>query len=220
MNLASQLPAALDPQTFIAGNLLVKPVPGLPAIRLYTAHERSGLRRLIEGAQDPTASPFWAYPWAGGIVLACHLLDNPQLAGGRRVLDLGAGSGLVGIAAAKAGARAVIASEIDPNGRAAIGLNAQLNVVDIEIGDRDLLDGEPPEVDLVLVGDLFYAAALAKRVTRFLRRCRTAGVRVLVGDPGRKFLPLNRLERLADYPVADFGGGGSRERSAVYAWRG
>ena len=149
------------------------PVPALPEIRLYTAHPGSGLRRLVEphqSADDDAVEPsddapepqppYWAYAWAGGAVLARYILDHPQSVAGRRVLDLGAGSGLVGIAAAKAGASAVIAAEIDRNGVAAIGLNAAANGVAITIVDKDITTGPPPAVDLVLAGDVFYGRRL------------------------------------------------------------
>jgi predicted nicotinamide N-methyase len=121
------------------------------------------------------------------------------------VLDLGAGSGLVGIAAAKAGAREVIAAEIDRNGVAAIGLNAAANGVEIAIVDKDITTGRPPAVDLVLAGDVFYGREVALRVIPFLDRCLAAGIEVLVGDPRRAELPLSRLRLLAEYKVPDFG---------------
>ena len=121
------------------------------------------------------------------------------------MLDLGAGSGLVGIAAAKAGARAVIAAEIDRNGVAALGLNAAANDVAITVIGEDITAGPPPAVDLVVVGDLFYAGDLAERVIPFLDRCLAAGINVLVGDPGRAYLPRSRLRLLAEYQVPDVG---------------
>jgi predicted nicotinamide N-methyase len=134
---------------------------------------------------------------------------------GKRLLDLGAGSGIVGIAAAIRGAASVIAAEVDPNGIAALKLNAVANGVSIApIGD-DLLDFSPPDVDVVAVGDLFYEAALAERVTVFLDRCLAEGIACLVGDPGRAPLPLHRLERIGQYAVPDFGGANA-EKSGVY----
>ena len=198
----------------------IAPVPSLPEIRLYTPHPGSGLRRLIDPRQsfdddDDTAEadedgpdpqpPYWAYAWAGGAVLARYILDHPQTVAGRRVFDLGAGSGLVGIAAAKAGASAVIAAEIDRNGVAAIGLNAAANGVEITIVDKDITTGPPPAVDLVLAGDVFYGHEVALRVIPFLDRCLAAGIEVLVGDPRRNDLPLSRLRLHAEYQVPDFG---------------
>lgn len=198
----------------------IAPVPSLPEIRLYTPHPGSGLRRLIDPRQsfdddDDTAEadedgpdpqpPYWAYAWAGGAVLARYILDHPQTVAGRRVFDLGAGSGLVGIAAAKAGASAVIAAEIDRNGIAAIGLNAAANGVAMTVMGQDITCGSPPAVDVVTAGDVFYGQDVADRVMPFLDRCLDAGIEVLVGDPGRAYLPRSRLRLLAEYQVPDFG---------------
>lgn len=187
----------------------------MPKIRLYTAHAGSGLWRLTGRGDGPP--PYWAYRWAGGTVLARYLLDHPEAVRGRRVLDLGAGAGIVGIAAMLCGASAVTAAEIDPNGVAALALNAEANGVRLEAIGADLLDGPVPDADLVAVGDLFYEAVLAERVTGFLDRCRAAGIAVLVGDPGRAPLPRRRLRLLAEYRVADFGGGGDTA-SGVFAF--
>ena len=137
---------------------------------------------------------------------------------GRTVLDLGAGSGLVGIAAAKANARHVIAAYIDRWAIAAIGLNAAANGVAISTMLGDLTTGLPPGVDVVLVGDLFYAEDLARRLTAFLDRCLESGIDVLVGDPGRASLPRTQLRPLAEYPGPDFGNGncGEPKRNAVF----
>ncbi|WP_411970673.1 class I SAM-dependent methyltransferase [Mesorhizobium sp. CA14] len=202
------------------------PVPSVPEVRLYQAHPGSGLRRLLEpdddsgGVAAEPQPPYWAYAWAGGAVLARYVLDRPSIVAGKRVLDLGAGSGLVGIAAAKAGARAVIAAEIDGNGVVALRLNAEANGVAIEIRDEDVTDGPPPAVDLVLAGDVFYAQDVGQRMMPFLDRCLTAGIDVLVGDPGRAWLPRLRLCLLGEYHVPDVGGnGGSEPRpSAVFAF--
>jgi predicted nicotinamide N-methyase len=205
-----------DLASFIRENLRLAPVPCIPEIRLYTAHPASGLRRLVAGAP----APYWAYPWAGGIALARYVLERPQIVDGLGVLDLGAGSGLVGIAAAKAGAGEVIAAETDGNGLAAIPLNAAANGVALRVIGEDVLSGEPPQVDLVLAGDVFYDADLAVCVEAFLDRCLDRGIAVLVGDPGRQPLPRARLRLLAEYAVPDFGAGKSGEtgRSAVFAF--
>ncbi|RUU24091.1 methyltransferase [Mesorhizobium sp. M6A.T.Ca.TU.002.02.2.1] len=234
-----------DPVAFIRANLRLMPVPSLPEIRLYMAHPGSGLRRLadpeevidLEGLTDPEGQgfepeeeakadenepqpPYWAYAWAGGAVLARYLIDQPQTVVGRRVLDLGAGSGLVGIAAAKAGASDVIAAEIDRNGVAALGLNAVANGVMITVIDNDITTGPPPAVDLVLAGDVFYGREVALRVTPFLDRCLAAGIEVLVGDPRRTDLPLSRLRLLAEYRVPDFGDakGAASRPSGVFSF--
>jgi predicted nicotinamide N-methyase len=210
---ASDRRSRLDPAAFIKANMRLAPVPALPEIRLYTAHPGSGLRRLVDPEDDGDANegtpepqpPYWAYAWAGGTVLARYILDHPMTVAGRRVLDLGAGSGIVGIAAAKAGACEVIAAEIDRNGVAAIGLNAEANGVEIAVLDKDITIGPPPAVDLMLAGDVFYGREVALQVSPFLDRCLAAGIEVLVGDPGRTCLPRSRLQLLAEYTVPDFG---------------
>ncbi|TIP40726.1 methyltransferase [Mesorhizobium sp.] len=209
-------------------------VAALPEIRLYRAHPASGLWRLTrpqgraaepeeeaneadEDGPEPQA-PYWAYAWAGGAVLARYILDRPETVAGLRVLDLGAGSGLVGIAAAKAGASEVIASEIDRNGVAALGLNATANGVVIAVVGEDITAGPPPPVDVVAAGDLFYRQDLADRVIPFLDRCLTAGINVLIGDPGRAYLPRSRLRLLAEYQVPDVGQGAATKPSGVFSF--
>jgi predicted nicotinamide N-methyase len=200
------------------------PVPSVPEIRLHAAHQATGLWRLAAAAADDAdpPPPYWAFPWAGGLALARHLLDRKETAAGRRVLDLGAGSGLVAIAAAKAGAAEVAAADIDAFARAAIAENAAANGVTVTVVAGDLTVGPPPVVDLVLVGDLFYEAVLAARVAAFLDRAAAAGIAVLVGDPGRAHLPRERLRRLAEYRVPDVGEveAAPENPAAVYAWRG
>ena len=173
----------------------------LPELRLYRAGPQSGLGRLVSSG----GAPYWAYPWAGGLALARYLLDHRETVAGKRILDLGAGGGLVAIAAMKAGARDCVAIDVDPDAMAAIALNAEVNAVAVAALCGDPLDGPAPDVDLVLVGDLFYEASLAARATAFLDRCRLAGIGALVGDPWRAPLPRARLTRLAEYRLADFG---------------
>ncbi|MGO6789530.1 methyltransferase [Rhizobium ruizarguesonis] len=210
-----------DPAAFIGANLPISPVPSIPEICLHTAGPASGLWRLA-GSREADPPPYWAYPWAGGAVLGRHLLDQPETIAGRRVFDLGAGSGLVAIAAAKAGARAVTAVDIDANAIAAIGLNAAINGVDIVARAADIIEGPPPETDLLAVGDLFYDPSLALRVMAFLRRCQASGIEVLIGDPERAYLPQDELRRIATHAVADFGGGtgGGAVLAGVFALSG
>jgi predicted nicotinamide N-methyase len=181
------------------------PVRGLPAISLYSAHEATGLWRLAADDAADAPPPYWAFPWAGGMALAHYLLDHVTVVAGRRVLDLGAGSGLVAIAAMKAGAAEVAAAEIDPFGVAAIGLNAAANGVTVRVIADDLTGGAAPAADVVTVGDLFYEQALAGRVIGFLDRCAANGATVLIGDPGRAYLPQARLKRIAEYRTPDVG---------------
>ena len=210
-----------DPLQFIKANTRVAPVRSLPEIRLHSAHEATGLWRLAETDEDGSAAPppYWAFPWAGGMALARHILDRPETVTGRRVLDLGAGSGLVAIAAAMAGASQVIAAEIDPYGVAALALNAAANGVAVAVVEGDLTTGPPPATDVVVAGDLFYERDLALRVTAFLDRCLSAGIDVLIGDPGRTYLPRARLRLLAEYVVPDVGEveGNPAKPSAVFA---
>ncbi|MBI1361480.1 MAG: methyltransferase [Alphaproteobacteria bacterium] len=187
-----------DAHTFITANLRLEPAPGLPEIRLYRAHSGSRLRRLT----GDSAPPYWAYQWAGGAVLARHILKNPNVVQGRRVLDLGTGSGVVAIAAALSGAASVRAADIDPFAIAAATLNAEANGVQVETIESDPLADPPPDCDLILAGDMFYEAGLAHRVCASLD---SWGVETLVGDMGRKPLPRDRLEPLAQYDVGDFG---------------
>ena len=180
----------------------------LPGILLHVAHPASGLWRLSKlGGSDAGSPPYWAYPWAGGAALARYFIDRPEIVSGRRVLDLGAGSGVVAIAAAKSGASKVRAAEIDPHAVAALRLNGEANGVTIEVVAQDITGSDPPLVDLVAVGDLFYERALAARVTAFLDRCLANGLEILIGDIGRVYLPRPRLRLLAEYPARDFGDG-------------
>ncbi|HEY0122395.1 MAG TPA: 50S ribosomal protein L11 methyltransferase [Rhizobium sp.] len=217
---AAQVVATIEAaRTFIAAHLPVLPVPSIPEIRLHKAGPQSGLRRLAE-RDEAFGSPYWAHYWGGGLVLARYLLDRPEVVAGRRVLDLGAGSGIVGIAAAKAGAVKVIAADVDPHAIAAMELNAAINGVAILPVLADLTTGEPPAADIVCVGDLFYEAALAERVTIFLDRCLERGMEVLIGDPWRAHLPRSRLHLLAEYAVTDFGDvAGSTRPSGVFAFK-
>ena len=189
---------------FLRINLPVAPVPGVPEIRLHKAAPASGLKRLAD-ADANFGSPYWAYHWAGGLALARHVLDHPDIAAGKRVLDLGSGGGLVAIAAAKAGATHVIAAETDPYGVAVLPLNAALNDVTIEVLRADPTEGPLLPVDVVLVGDLFYAPDVAARVTAFLDRCLAADQMALIGDPWRAHLPVARLQEISRYEVLETG---------------
>lgn len=182
----------------------VAPVAGVPEIRLHLAGPSSGLaRRFGEDAVEP----YWAFVWGGGLALARYLLDRPDVVEERRVLDLGSGSGLVAIAAMTAGAASAVAVDIDPRAAVAARLNATLNGVVVETVTADWLDAPAPEgIEVVLVGDLFYETGLAGRTLGFLRRSRAAGLEVLIGDPGRRTLPVEALEQVGAAPGRDFGG--------------
>ena len=169
-------------------------------------------------ALDEEAPPFWAFAWVGGQALARHVLDHPELVRGRRVLDLASGSGIVAIAAARAGADAVVASDTDARARTAIGLNAAANGVAVEV-TGDVLDGDADlDVDVILAGDVFYEQPMARHMERFCDEATAAGVDVLVGDPGREYLPRRRCTALGAYDVTGTGDleGGPTTRTTVY----
>ncbi|MFL5056700.1 MAG: class I SAM-dependent methyltransferase [Microvirga sp.] len=187
---------------FIRANTRVLPVPHAPEIRLHLADEATELWHKTEEELGRLGlpPPFWAFAWAGGQALARYLLDRPEVVHGRHVLDLASGSGLVAIAAARAGAASVEASEIDAFAIAAIGLNAALNGVRAEARAADLI-GRDEGWGAVLAGDIFYDRDIAEPVTEWLSGLARRGATVLIGDPGRSYLDQGRLERLATYEV-------------------
>lgn len=193
-----------DPEGFIRANTRLLPVPHAPEIRLYVADEATALWEKTEEELEAIGlpPPFWAFAWAGGQALARYILDNPALAAGARVIDFASGSGLVAIAAARAGARHITASDLDPFAMAAIRINAAANDVAglIEPVSDNLL-GTEPAVDLVLAADVFYERDLAEAVTAWLVGLQARGTEVLIGDPGRTYLPRDRLDCLATYAV-------------------
>ncbi|MCC0055493.1 MAG: methyltransferase [Rhodobiaceae bacterium] len=194
---------AKDRTAFIRANTRLMDVPHAPEIRLHLADEAFSLWHRTEEELEALGlpAPFWAFAWAGGQALARYVLDNKALAAGRRVVDVGSGSGLVAIAAARAGAAHVLAADPDPFTPAAIALNAAANGVQVETTTEDLLDDAPPPCDLLLIGDMFFDREIAPRMERFARRALAAGADVLIGDPGRAYLPRERLEQLALYEV-------------------
>jgi predicted nicotinamide N-methyase len=172
-------------------------------VKLHLAEESLPIwqRTEEELGEEGLPPPFWAFAWAGGQALARYVLDHPETVAGKRVIDLAAGSGLIAIAAMRAGARSVLAAEIDAFAVAAIGINAEANNVVVEAIVFDLLAGNTPGADVVLVGDLFYEKPLAERTLAWLRRCRDDGLDVLIGDPGRSYLPRDSLAAIAHYRV-------------------
>jgi predicted nicotinamide N-methyase len=181
-------------------------VPHVPEIVLHLADESVPLWAKTEDELGAAGlpPPYWAFAWAGGQALARYVLDHPDLVRGRRVLDLAAGSGLVAIAAAKAGAAPVVAADIDRFAEAAVALNADANGVYVEIVLQDMLEQRPPlgqRYDAILVGDLFYERDTAARALAFLERHTALGTQVLIGDPGRAYLPRQRLVQQAEYAV-------------------
>lgn len=196
--------AISDIPAFIRDNTRARPVPLVPEVTLLVAEESVPLwqRTEEELGEMGLPPPFWAFAWAGGQALARHVLDHPDLVHGKRVLDLASGSGLVGIAAMKAGAASVLAADIDRFAIEAIGLNAALNGVVMQVCGDDLLNGTMPQpFDVVLAGDIFYEQGTAAGALAFLESQQRAGALCLIGDPGRSYLPKQRLFRLADYSV-------------------
>jgi predicted nicotinamide N-methyase len=192
-----------DPEAFIRENTALQPVPHAPEISLYVADEITPIWKMTEDGLGALgiAPPFWAFAWAGGQALARYVLDNPEEVRGKAVLDFAAGSGLVAIAAMKAGAASAIANDVDPFCRAAIAVNAEANAVAVQARIADLLDKPPPAVDVILAGDICYERTLTGRVLAWLKAAQAAGVRVLIGDPGRTYFPKSGLVHLAQYEV-------------------
>jgi predicted nicotinamide N-methyase len=190
-----------DSRGFVQAHTRLSPVPLVPEILLHQADEAIALwERTETSASGQQPPPFWGFAWAGGQALARYVLDNPSLVSGRRVLDLAAGSGLVAIAAAKAGAASVTAVDIDPLSTAAIAANASANAVAVTAVERDVLDSTP-DAEVVLAGDVFYSREMAERMMAYFQRAVSGGATVLVGDPGRAYLPRAGLRRLAEYEV-------------------
>ena len=177
--------------------------PHTPELTLYLADELEPVWRQTEEALSAMGlpPPFWAFAWAGGQGLARFVLDHPAEVAGKRVLDFATGSGLVAIAAAKAGARSVLASDLDPYAGAALALNAQVNAVEIAFTEKNLLLSPPPEVDMILAGDICYERAVAEQLVAWLTQAHAQGIRVLIGDPGRSYFPHAGLRQLAEYTV-------------------
>ncbi|MCJ2034068.1 class I SAM-dependent methyltransferase [Methylobacterium sp. J-068] len=217
--------ASVDPLAFIRANTRLRPVPHAPEIVLHVADEATELWQKTEEELEAIGlpPPFWAFAWAGGQALARYVLDHSEIVAGHRVLDFASGSGLVAIAAAKAGAVHVTASDLDPFAIPAIGLNAAANGVADRIAavSRDLIDSDPGSA-VVLAADIFYERDLAARVTAWLSGLHARGATVLVGDPGRSYLPRDRLTECATYtvPVSRSLEDAEIKRSSVWRFRG
>jgi predicted nicotinamide N-methyase len=193
----------MDPTIFVRRNTAITAPPLVPEIRLRLASEITPIWQATEEtlARSALPPPYWAFAWAGGKALARYLLDHPEVVAGRSVLDFGAGSGLVAIAAAKAGAVSVLAAEIDHFAAAAIAANAALNEVAIAVTTADVLDTGDPRWEVVTAGDVCYERPMAERVTAWLRDIVRRGGLVLIGDPGRAYLPSHGLRERARYLV-------------------
>lgn len=175
--------------------------PLVPEIVLHMAQKVIPLWQRIEEetGQSNTPPPYWAFAWAGGQAMARYLLDHREIVAGKAVLDFGAGSGLIALAAAKAGASAVSAADIDPFAAAAIAKNAETNDTSLTIISEDVIgkSGWP----IILVGDMCYERPLAQRLLSWLRTESARGATVLLGDPGRSYFPHNGVSLCAEYDV-------------------
>ncbi|MGO4170955.1 class I SAM-dependent methyltransferase [Bosea sp. TAF32] len=198
----SEAASALDREGFIRAHTRLLPVPHASEISLHVAEEATELWQKTEEelAVIGLPPPFWAFAWAGGQALARYLLDNPQIVAGRHVLDFASGSGLVAIAAAKSGAARVEACDIDAFAVAAIGINAAANDVTVTARPDDLI-GRDEGWQVVCAGDVCYERDMAERVIAWLSALSARGATVLIGDPGRSYLPKGRLEAVATYQV-------------------
>ena len=191
-----------DPRRFILDNTGLIAPPHVPEIPLHLASEVHDLWLKTEAELEEIGlpPPFWAFAWAGGQGLARYVLDHPEIVRGKRVLDFASGSGLVAIAAMKAGAASVLAADIDPWTQTAITLNAAANGVAVSYTPADLV-GQPVDADVVLAGDVFYDSDFAKALIPWFARLAGEGLTVFVGDPGRAYLPRERLSACATYQV-------------------
>ncbi len=190
-------------RAFVLRHTRLRPVPGIEEIRLHLADEVLPLWHAVQvETGDPEAAlPYWAFAWGGGLAIARYLREHPRAVAGRRVFDLAAGSGLCAIAALGAGASEATSADIDAFAWVSVELNARANGRRVSVVRRDVLDEEPPDVDVILAGDCWYDARLAERVLPWLRRAQDRGIEVLVGDPGRRYLPTDELLERAAYDV-------------------
>jgi len=193
------LPELLD---FVRTRTRAAPVPFVPELTMYQATELTPLwHATAEQLDGWDSAPFWAFPWAGGQALARYILDHAALVRGLRVFDFATGGGVVALAAARAGAGRVVASDLDPFCEAAIQLNAGLNEVEVEFRAGDSIGQPLRDFDVVLAGDLFYESRLAEEGLAWLSRLATRGARALAGDPGRIYSPAGGLAEIACYDV-------------------
>jgi len=192
-----------DRRAFILANTRLQAPPHAPELKLHLADEITPIWRMTEEGLEAIGlpPPFWAFAWAGGQALARYLLDHPERLAGRRVLDFATGSGLVAVAAMKAGAAHALAADIDPFCEAAVALNAEANGVSVDYVGRDLLGAPAPAADLILAGDICYEKPMAERVRAWLGEARSRGAEVLIGDPGRSYFDPAGLVQLAEYRV-------------------
>jgi predicted nicotinamide N-methyase len=199
---SSQIAVKTDPETFILDNTSVMSPPHVPEIRLHLADEAHDLWLKTEEELEEIGlpPPFWAFAWAGGQGLARYVLDHPETVAGKRVVDFASGSGLVAIAALKAGAASVLAADIDPWTQAAVKLNSRLNNVHLAFTGNNLI-GTTLDADILLAGDVFYDVGFANALAPWFTTLAQSRKTVIVGDPGRSYCPRHLMEPLATYEV-------------------
>jgi predicted nicotinamide N-methyase len=210
----------LDTVAFIRANTVVAAPPLVPEIKLHLATEVTPLWEATEATLEKSGlpPPYWAFAWPGGQAVARHIIDNPDIVRGKRVLDVGAGSGLGAIAAAFAGGRAT-ANDIDEFARAAIGLNAALNGVEVVYCGETLIGGPARDWDVILAGDMCYERPLAESLMDWLRTVARADVLVLLGEPGRSYRPREGIAEIARYTVPTSRDLEDRETREGVVWR-
>ncbi|MDK9720173.1 MAG: methyltransferase [Rhodospirillales bacterium] len=191
-----------DPASFVLAQTRLESTPLLPEIRLHLASQVTPLWEATEATleREGLPPPYWAFAWVGGQAVSRFLLDRPETVKGLRVLDFAAGSGVASVAAGLAGAAFVEAAEIDAFAGAAIALNAQANGVEVTVCLDDLV-GSERRWDVVLAGDVCYERPMAERVFAWLLKLKGQGARILLGDPGRAYLPKDGIAELARHDV-------------------
>jgi predicted nicotinamide N-methyase len=192
-----------DVAAFVRAQTAIVAPPLVPEIRLHLATQITPLWEATEAglAAANVAPPYWAFAWPGGQALSRYLFDHPDSVRGRRVLDFAAGCGIGAIAAAKTGAAAVIASDIDAIAIAVIGINAALNGVTVETTTADLTCAVAARWDTIIAGDVCYERPMAEAVMPWLRALARSGTTVLMADPGRAYLPKDGFVEIARYDV-------------------
>lgn len=195
-------PSPADLRAFVRRHTRLAPVPDVPGLRLHVADDVARVSRAatLELGLADADLPYWAFAWAGGLAVARYLVEDPAAVAGLHVVDVASGSGLCAIAALRAGARSVHAFDIDPLAAAAVAVNARPNAVRIGFSLGDPLDEPPPRCDVLLAGDVCYQETMAARMLAWLGTAAARGTRVLLGDPGRTYLPAG-LDRIATYRV-------------------
>lgn len=192
-----------EARAFIRANTALHEPPLVPEVRLHLATEVVPIWQMTEEELEKTGlpPPFWAFAWAGGQALARYILDHPETVRGKRVLDFGSGSGLIAIAAMKAGAISALAADIDLFAAAAIELNAEVNNSSLLVATEDIVGVPNQGWDVILVGDMCYERPLAERIENWVHDLVADGAQALIGDPGRTYLPKSGLEKLISYAV-------------------